>query len=185
MIPGIDWLLAWCDSDLLMYQHWPVPLIKTICMWKCLHRGCPAQCWAACHSCLATVQSFRQNDMDRDSQKHLHSHIQTHPYLSTQTAACTCTQTQKNQVSAHVSVWTAAWATASWHSLCKDNIKGENLVYLPPLKIIQTRSLFSSFFLLLSFLSHPPPSAELGFLLTLALRAAVYEAELMHIQHLL
>lgn len=91
----------------------------------------------------------------------------------------------KNQVSAHVSVWTAAWATASWHSLCKDNIKGENLVYLPPLKIIQTRSLFSSFFLLLSFLSHPPPSAELGFLLTLALRAAVYEAELMHIQHLL
>lgn len=46
---------------------------------------------------------------------------------------------------------------------------------------------FSSLSLSLSFLSDPPPppSAELGFLLTLALRAAVYEAELMHIQHLL
>lgn len=68
-------------------------------------------------------------------------------------------------------------------------MKGGNSVYLPPLKISQTSSLLSFLSLSVSFLSDPPPtplpSAELGFLLTLALRTAVYEAELMHIQHLL
>lgn len=62
-----------------------------------------------------------------------------------------------------------------------------NVVCLPPFKINQTSSLFFSLSHSVSFLSDrpPPPSAELGFLLTLALRAAVYEDELMYIQHLL
>lgn len=68
-------------------------------------------------------------------------------------------------------------------------MKGGNSVYLPPLKISQTSSLLSFLSLSVSFPSDPPPtplpSAELGFLLTLVLRTAVYEAELMHIQHLL
>lgn len=108
-------------------------------------------------------------------------HIQVHKQLH----ACA----HKNKVNAHAQLraWTSmlAQASNSCRSLCKDNMKRGNLVYLPPLKISQTSSLFFSFSKF-SFWSLPlPPSAELGFLLTLALRAAVYEAELMHIQHLL
>lgn len=69
--------------------------------------------------------------------------------------------------------------------LCRGGIKRRIVIRLPPFR--RTHFPFSSLFLIHQVFSQTTPSssAELGFLPTLVLRAAVYDAELMYIQHLL
>lgn len=81
IIPAIGWLLAWCDSDLVTYQRWPVPLIKTTGTWKCLLCGCPVECWAACHCCLATVQRASGKMIWTDTHKSTCKHTFKHFHI--------------------------------------------------------------------------------------------------------
>lgn len=53
---------------------------------RLLHGGL-VEYWADCHSCLATVQSFRRRKMDWHSQKDLRGNVSARPCSSTHTAA--------------------------------------------------------------------------------------------------
>lgn len=70
IIPAIDWLLAWYDSDLVTYQRWPVPAYQN-------HGHVEMSAAQSSAEPPATVawqlsRASGKNDMDGHSWKHSH-----------------------------------------------------------------------------------------------------------------
>lgn len=184
----IDWLLARRDSDLRCVTADPVLLIikkkQNTERWNCLLRGRKADRWAVRHSCLATVQSFRRANMDGHWRAHRHTDIPALPCFKVYKHIRSDTQKKCQTFNREEAAFQPRLAPPA-APLCRGGMQRRIVIRLPPFR--RTRFPFSSLFLIHQVFSQTTPSssAELGFLPTLALRAAVYDAALMYIQHLL
>lgn len=181
----IDWLLARCDSDLRCVTADPVLLIKkkapsgeTVC-------SAVAKPIAELSATVAWQLSRASGELIR-TDTGARTGIQTFQHFRVLKSTNIFTVTQKkcqtfNREEAAFQPRLAPPAAP----LCRGGTKRRIVIRLPPFR--RTHFPFSSLFLIHQVFSQTTPSssAELGFLQTLALRAAVYDAELMYIQHLL